>query len=673
MNRRSLVETCDDARHGSEDGILRKRLAAEPATGTATSPGRAKRGLSFVTSAAAALQRTSRIRVDLSLKILDAVLTAGAYLIVLVLRFDGVVPDLYWSRFLHFVPVAVLLHVAWAQSWGLYGHMWRHASIDEARRMLLSGFSAIFVLAAGSTALDGAMPLSVVVLGGFVATTLSGLLRFQSRLFALRRRSDGAHNNGPAGIRVVVVGAGEGGAAMIRETKRTVAAGQRPVPAGLRPVAIVDDDPRKRGLHLLGVPIVGDINDLPDVIQRYDAHQVLLAIPSADQALVRRIAKLSERASTVLKILPPVHEILNGDPTVRDVRNLSVEDLLGRKQVVTDPAGVLSLLAERTVLITGAGGSVGSEIARQVARCEPGRLLLLDHDETHLFEIAGQLSFPAEQILMDIRDEVRVRQLFHDVLPDVVFHAAAHKHVPVLEKHPCEAVRTNVFGTQNVARSAAAVGVRHLVFISTDKAVRPTSVMGASKWLGEQIVVNLAPPGHGWCAVRFGNVFGSRGSVIPVFERQIRAGGPVTVTDPRMERFFMSVHEAVQLVLQSAVFAEGGEIFELDMGDPVNILGLAEKMIRLSGRSAGTEIPIEFVGMRPGEKLIEELRHPDEAAHPTLHPSIVRLEPLRIDPLSIEAFSVDVARMADADLGDEVRRSLLAMASGHPSLLSGES
>lgn len=607
----------------------------------------------------------SHIRVDLSLKVLDGVLTAAAYCVALVLRFDGVVPPRYWSKFLHFLPIAVLVHVGCARAWGLYGHMWRHASVDEARRMLFAGATASGVVLATSTLWGNALPISVVVLGGVMATVLSGLLRFQSRLFALRRRNDRAVAKEKPGLRVVVVGAGEAGAAMIREAKRTAS-------AGLLPVAIVDDDPRKRGLYLLGVPVTDHIDALPAVVRRYDAHHVLLAIPSADQGLIRRIADLAQEAGVPLKILPPVHEILDGKPSVLDVRDLSVEDLLGRNQTVTDFASVFELLAGRVVLITGAGGSVGSEIARQVAEFEPDRLLLVDHDETHLFEIAEQLPRFAEQVLMDIRDAAGIEMLMREARPDVVFHAAAHKHVPVLERFPCEAVRTNIAGTFNVASAAAAVGVQRFVFISTDKAVRPRSVMGASKWVGEQLILGLAPPGHGWCAVRFGNVFGSRGSVIPLFERQIRAGGPVTVTDPNMERFFMSVHEAVQLVLQAAVFAERGEIFELDMGEPVNILSLAQKMIRLSGRAVGTDIPIEFVGVRPGEKLTEELRHPEETAHPTPHPSVVRLNAIALDRSLIQNFSADMARLADAGLADEVRRSLLAMAAGRTVLLSGE-
>jgi FlaA1/EpsC-like NDP-sugar epimerase len=320
-----------------------------------------------------------------------------------------------------------------------------------------------------------------------------------------------------------------------------------------------------------------------------------------------------------------------------------IEDLLGRKQVTTDLDSVRQLLFGRRVLITGAGGSIGSEIARQVAACGPRLLLMLDHDETHLHDAAAQISGPATQLLADVRDKQRIYDLFAHWRPEVVFHAAAHKHVPLLESHPCEAVLTNVIGTRNVASAAARVRVDRFVFISTDKAVHPSSVMGASKWMGEQIVLSNAMKGARFCAVRFGNVLGSRGSVIPTFVRQISSGGPVTVTDERMTRYFMSTPEAVQLVLQASTFAQGGEVFMLEMGEPANILDLAKRMILLSGRTVGRDIDIEIVGTRPGEKLTEELRAPDEEAFNTPHPSIVRLHPRVAEYAELQACIDDLS------------------------------
>jgi FlaA1/EpsC-like NDP-sugar epimerase len=434
----------------------------------------------------------------------------------------------------------------------------------------------------------------------------------------------GGHRKAERGAtRVVVVGAGEAGAAILREMQR------RP-DNGRTPVVVVDDDPRKQGRSLLGIPVVGSTATLDAVVFEHRAEEVLVAIPSADQDLLRFVIQGAELASVPVKVLPPVRDLLGNAPTVRDARDVNIEDLLGRTQVSTDIESIRATVQGRTVLITGAGGSIGSEISKQVSQLEPGRLLLLDHDETHLHDARQIIDGPNELVLADIRDRERMIELFADVRPDVVFHAAAHKHVPLLEAHPSEAVRTNVLGTRNIVEAAVASGVGRLVFISSDKAVRPSNNLGYSKWLGEQLVLHAMPPGAQWCSVRFGNVLGSRGSVIPTFAKQIAEGGPLTVTDPRMTRYFMSVQEAVQLVLQASTLSHGGEIFMLDMGEAVNILELAERMVRLSGHQVGTEIPIHFTGIREGEKLEEDLQNPEETASPTAHPSILRLTPTRV-------------------------------------------
>ena len=561
-------------------------------------------------------QAVVRVRASVPLLPLDVLLATAAYSLVLLLRFNGDVPSEYWHSFRRFLPIAIVVHIAANWLAGLYGQVWRYASIAEARRVLAAGFGSGFVLFAVSFATTKPMPRSVIVLGALVVTYFLGGLRFQSRLFAFNRamvRSD-------SGLRVAIVGAGKAAASIVREML------DHPN-EGLLPVVVVDDDRRKHGLSLLGVPVVSGTDGLADAVKRFDAQQVVLAVTAADRALVERVATAAENAGVPLKVLPGVREVVRGEPTVKDVRDLRIEDLLGRKQVHTDLEAVRALLCGKTVLITGAG-SIGSEIARQVSQFEPARLVLFDHDETHLHDAAAGLDAPTVQVLADIRDRNVVIEIFRRYMPDVVFHAAAHKHVPLLEDHPCEAVITNIVGTRNVVDAAIAVGVERFVFISTDKAVRPSSVMGASKLMGEQIVLASAPAGARFCSVRFGNVHGSRGSVIPTFARQIAAGGPVTVTHPDMTRFFMSVHEAVQLVLQASVFVEGGEVFMLEMGEAVNIRDLAERMIRLSGHAVGTEIAIRINGPRRGEKLVEELCSPSEQAEPTAHPSILRLFPV---------------------------------------------
>lgn len=573
----------------------------------------------------------TRIRNGLPLLALDAVLVSFAYLIVLLARFDGMVPAVYWAGFPRFLPIALAAHLCAHAAWGLYGQMWRHASVKEARRVVLASATAGALGVVWLLSHRRVVPASVLLLGPMIATMLVGGLRFQSRLFAFRRVT----RRQPT--RVVLIGAGESGAAILRDMSRTP-------DSGLVPVAVLDDDPRKHHLSLSGVRIIGGIDQLPVAVERFRAEQALLAIPSASSELIRQVACAADAVGLPLKVLPSVHELVNGQISVRDVRDLSIDDLLGRQQVETDLDTVERILSSRRVLITGAGGSIGSEIARQVAQFGPASLVLLDHDETHLFEAAASVTVPCVQILADIRDRSRMQELMARHRPEVIFHAAAHKHVPLLEEHPCEAVATNVFGTMNVIDAAAQVGVEQLIFVSTDKAVRPSSVMGASKRLGEQILLAQAPQGSRYCAVRFGNVLGSRGSVIPTFMRQIAAGGPVTVTDPRMTRFFMSIPEAVQLVLQAAALAEGGEIFMLDMGEPVRILDLAERMIRLSGRRVGIDVPIRVVGTRPGEKLAEELRAADEISIPTPHPAVFKLRPV---PLDIGVLGTGLARLAE--------------------------
>jgi FlaA1/EpsC-like NDP-sugar epimerase len=573
----------------------------------------------------------AKVRASVPLLPLDVILAAAAYGLVLVLRFSGNPPPRIWDDFRIFLPIAIVVHIGANWIAGLYGQMWRYASIAEARRVLTSGFGSGAALFGLSYLFRLEMPRSVIILGALVVTYFFGGLRFQSRLFAFNRAMVRR-----SGLRVVVVGAGEAAASIVREMLNNPA-------AGLFPVVALDDDTRKQGLALLGVPVVGGIEKLGETVKSYDAQQVFLAIAAADGALIERVAAAAEKAGVPLKVLPGVRDIVSGSPSVRDVRDLRIEDLLGRKQVVTDLEAVGRLLGGKTVLITGAG-SIGSEIALQVAGMHPARIVLLDRDETHLHDAAAVLDVPTEQVLVDIRDRKVVFDVFDRYRPDVVFHAAAHKHVPLLETHPCEAVITNIVGTANVVDAAVCVGVERFVFISTDKAVRPANVMGASKWVGEQIVLSHAPRGARFCSVRFGNVLGSRGSVIPTFARQIAAGGPVTVTHPSMTRFFMSVHEAVQLVLQATAFVEGGEVFMLEMGEAVNIRDLAERMIRLSGRTVGTEIPIRINGPRPGEKLVEELRAPTERAEPTAHPSIVHLHTVALPYNELEA---GIAEMTD--------------------------
>lgn len=594
---------------------------------------------------------TVRTRSDLLVALLDAVLVSAAFTAMLILRFDGSVPARQWDGLLGFLPLAIVVAVLANWAWGLYGQLWRHASLYEARRLTMSGLTMLVILAMFEWGSRN-VPISVIVSGALVATFLMAVLRFQSRLFSFRR------GHADDGLKVVVIGAGDAGAGLVAEMIR--------VPRmGFRPVAVLDENPSMHGKAFMGVTVLGGIDALPEVVKRTEAHLAVFAKTSADQATLRRAAARAEEADIALKIVPGISSAINGGASLRDLRDLRIEDLLGREQVATDLDAVGAMLRGQRVLITGAGGSIGSEISRQVASFAPERLVLLDHDETHLHDVAAELDGPVVQVLADIRDGRLVSKIFAEHRPSVVFHAAAHKHVPLLEAHPTEAVLTNVVGTSNLLDAAAEVGVRRLVFISTDKAVYPSSVMGASKRLGEQLVINRAPEGAAYCAVRFGNVLGSRGSVVPTFMRQIEAGGPVTVTDRRMTRFFMSIREAVQLVLQAGALTDnstGGEVFMLDMGEPVVIYDLAERMIRLSGRKPGTDIEIEITGVRPGEKLVEELKALNEAECPTAHASISRVSTVAIDAEQLEKAVIDLADLAGELDNERCGELLRAMA-----------
>ncbi len=585
--------------------------------------------------------RASRVRSRMVFTLLDALCVVVGYGLAEVAYFRDKAPAHYWQHFLAFLLLTLFLTLVANHVFGLYGRMWRHAGAEEARQLVLAGTVVVFVLVIiyplGRLAGLELVPVIVIVVGCMFATMGMGVLRFHSRLFAWQRGSR------RIGLRVAVVGSRDAGAAAIREMLRNPG-------TGLVPVAVFDDDARAHGLSMMGVPVVGSITDIPLAASRYTLQQVLLAIPNPPPELVERVLQACETAGLTMKVLPGVKNLVNGatPASIRQARAPRIEDLLGRTPVPIDLDTVRRALEGRRVMVTGAGGSIGSEICRQVAELDPTSLVLLDHDETHLHDTAATVSSPCEQALVDVTNREAVFEAFERYQPEVVFHAAAHKHVPVLESHPIAAAGTNVFGTRNVVDAAIHVGTQRFVQISTDKAVRPASVMGASKRLAEQIVLSRAPAGASYCTVRFGNVLGSRGSVIPTFTRQIAAGGPVTVTDARMTRFFMSVHEAVQLVLESSVLSDGGgEVFMLEMGKPVRILDLAERMIRLSGYQVGVDIPIHVIGMRPGEKLDEELRTPEEEIIHTQHPYINQLIPITAPA---DAFGVGLRRLEDAML-----------------------
>jgi len=608
----------------------------------------------------------AHIRRDVPLAALDMAAAVVAYLVPLVLRFEGSVPSGYWGSFWGVIPLVVAIHLAFNFIFRLYGRMWRYASIDEAQRVIAATMAAGVIIVAGNEVVGGnealafeeqlrPLPLSVAVFGVFLALLGFGAIRFQSRLFAFRRREEGLEPK-----RVLIVGAGDAGEMILKDIVRNAA-------LGLQPVGLVDDDRRKRGRRLHGVRVLGTRGDIPDLVAKLGVEQVILAIPSARGDVVRDVVAACEQADVVLKVLPSVRDIVGGRVSVRDVRELRIDDFLGRKPVETNLEEVRSILAGKRVLITGAGGSIGSEICHQVAGFEPAELLLLDHDETHLYDVSRSLRNRIEpQILLaDIRNREGIHSIFTRHRPEVVFHAAAHKHVPFLESHPEEALLANVIGTANVADMALAAGSERFVLISTDKAIRPTGVMGASKHIAEQILWALnGRDGCRFSAVRFGNVLGSRGSVIPTFFRQIARGEPLTVTDPEMARYFMSVREAVQLVLQAAALSGGGEVFTLSMGEPITIIDLAKRVIRLSGRIPDKDVMISIVGARPGEKLVEDIADDSEEFVPSAHPSISVSRPTPPNPGQLRRSLRELETLALHGQAEELSDRMKALTQG---------
>jgi FlaA1/EpsC-like NDP-sugar epimerase len=451
------------------------------------------------------------------------------------------------------------------------------------------------------------------------------------------------------GREVIVVGAGDAGQLVVRELQKN---------RSLRttPIGLVDDDPRKRNIRLHGVRVLGTTDELPHLLRDNRPDEVLIAIPSASGAARQKVVDAARRAAVPVKTLPGLHELISGDVNLAGrIRPVQVEDVLGREPVEVDLVSVASYLEGETVLVTGAGGSIGAELCRQIARLGAARLVLVEQSEAALFAIERELVeergfTAAAPVLADARDRNRMRQVFDSWRPGVVFHAAAYKHVPLMEANPVESVRNNVIGTRTVAKAAIAAGVRRFVLISTDKALNPNSVYGRSKTLCEWIVaahsgVDVATR---FVAVRFGNVLGSTGSVIPIFRRQIERGGPVTVTDPAMTRFFMTIPEAASLVVQAGAIGGRGQIFVLDMGEPVNILELARNMIRLSGKEPEVDVPITFIGARPGEKIHEELFAEGETWRPTSHSKILALDVEPIDRAWLDDQLDELEHLAEA-------------------------
>ncbi|MBN2503360.1 MAG: polysaccharide biosynthesis protein [Anaerolineales bacterium] len=555
---------------------------------------------------------------------LVAVSVVGSFLLRLELSqlYFDYLPTIFWML----VVALVVKPLVYNQS-GLYRRVWAYASVREMRLILIAVTTASAVMGAIVLTMFHFqvfhfLPRSTILIDWLVSLGMVGGLRFAARLFS-DNQTNGKRANGKE-KHVLVVGAGDAGALVVREL-------QRNPQLNLTPVAYLDDDVDKQNHEIHGVPVVGRLEDLGQVIDTQPVSEVIMAIPSAPGSVLRQVADICRRKGTPFRTMPGIYELLGGVVSVNRLREVDITDLLRREPVNIDRQRVGRSLQNKRILITGAGGSIASELCRQIARWGPAEITLVGHGENSIFEILLELkdTFPSlalHPVIADVRDRQRLEVIFERYKPEVVFHAAAHKHVYLMQMNIPEAITNNLSGTRNVIAAACQAGVEKLVMISTDKAVRPSSVMGASKRLAEMIVLDAAQrTGRAFSVVRFGNVLGSRGSVIPLFKRQIAQGGPLTVTHPDIERFFMTIPEAVHLVLQASALGEGGETFILNMGEPVRILNLAEDLIRLSGLEPGKDIEIIFTGMKPGEKLSEVLWDEGAEYQPTDHPDITRL------------------------------------------------
>lgn len=550
--------------------------------------------------------------------VIDMVAVFLGFIVSLAVRYEFAIPTEDIRNFLVAIPMVIALFLSLNTLLRIYSGRWKYASFDELLNLASAAITATAILFFAVLFIPGGrsfIPISVAVVGGVLSLFIMAFARLQFRLFGEMRLRRGQRG----GKRVLLVGAGEAGEMIARDMLRHPE-------YDYSPVGFVDDDPGKRKLVIQGVPVMGGREDIPRIVRRHEVDEIFITIPSVTGQRVREILTYCEETGAKIKILPGIFRAMSGDIGVTSVREIELEDLLGREPVETDLASISAYITDKVILVTGAGGSIGSELTRQLCGLEPKQLICLDNDETSLFGLEMDLArrftpCPFTTVVADIRDVERMTSIFRRYRPQVVFHSAALKHVPMMEYHPSEAVKNNVLGTLNVAAVSIMLEVERFILISTDKAVHPANVMGATKRVAEMIIKNCNGDMKAlFAAVRFGNVLGSRGSVVPTFKKQIEDGGPVMVTHPEITRYFMTMDEAAQLVIQAGAFTKGGDIFILDMGEPVRIIDLAQEMVRLMGREK--EVEIRVTGLRPGEKLHEELTFPVEKMLRTPHPKI---------------------------------------------------
>ncbi len=563
------------------------------------------------------------------LLISDIILVNICIYVALVFRFDGNIPKQFIDIFLNSIIYLTVIKISVYYLLGLYRSLWRYASIDEMLQLAFAvSIDGVLTFLFGLF-FDTRLPRSVYAIACILTFLLLGGVRLSYRI--TRRVKNIVIKDRSNVTRVMVIGAGEAGSMVIREL-------QRHIELESTPVVVIDDDDKKHRARIHGIPIVGDRTYIKKAAAKYGIGEIIVALPSVPKDELKDILKICKETKCKLKTLPGMYEIINEDVSIKSIRDVNIEDLLGRDEVDLNIKEISSYIKNEVVLITGGGGSIGSELCRQIARFHPKKLIILDIYENNAYDLQQELrrtfkdKLNMEVIIASVRDKIRMEQIFDNYRPGVVFHAAAHKHVPLMEVNPGEAIKNNIKGTLNTAQCADKYGVKRFVLISTDKAVNPTNIMGATKRVAEMIIQAMDKQSQTeFAAVRFGNVLGSNGSVIPLFKKQIESGGPVTVTHPEITRYFMTIPEAAKLVIQAGAMARGGEIFILDMGESVKIADLARDLIKLSGFEPDTDIMIEFTGLRPGEKLYEELLLAEEGIEGTRHKSIFIAKPLEIN------------------------------------------
>lgn len=566
----------------------------------------------------------------LALALIDIIAINLSVYIALAMRFESVfkkIPTEYIMNATNYGIVHVILTLIIFWVFRLYHSLWMYASIKEYISIIFSCVTATVVHFAGSNLFQMPLPKSVYIMEFMLLLCLTMASRFFYRIARVIR---GELTKNEERVNVLLIGGGDAGRMLLNEMKQS-----RMQKYCVQ--CIIDDNKEKRGTYMMGVKIVGGRYMIKTAVEKYDIGLIIIAIPSAGVKVCREIFEMCKELPCEIRILPGVYQMVNGEVSMNQLRRIEIEDLLGRDSVKMDIADAIKYISGKTVMVTGGGGSIGSELCRQIARCGPKQLIIVDIYENNAYDIQQELiknypSLDLKVLIASVRDAIRMREIFEDYRPEFIYHAAAHKHVPLMEESPKEAIKNNVFGTLNMAKLANEYNVKRFLLVSTDKAVNPTNIMGASKRMCEMIIQTFNTHSETeFVAVRFGNVLGSNGSVIPLFQKQIREGGPVTVTHPDIIRYFMTIPEAVSLILQAGTFAKGGEIFVLDMGDPVRIVDLAENMIRLSGLKVGTDIEIVYTGLRPGEKLYEELLMGEEGLKETENKLIHIGKPIEID------------------------------------------